>query len=215
VTDHSEAPAGNARPFGGSNLVGTFIVDAALPWVAVELLESHGVSSVAAFALAAVFPVGSVALAWLRHRRVEAIGIAVTIAMVLGICVSIATDDVRFGVVKGAPAYGLFGLACLASLGAGRPVMFYVSRYFVAGDDPAKRAAWEARLEQPGFRHAMRILTAVWGLATLAEAVVGVAFAFTLAPSVTLVAEPALALGTVAALLFWTTAYARRREARR
>lgn len=215
MTDHSEAPAANAIGFRISDLLGKIVVDMALPWMAVQILERNGVASVPAFALAAVFPVGSVAIAWVRHRRVEAIGIAVTIAILLGICVSFATDDVRFSTVKGAPAFGLFGLACLASLGARRPVMFYVSRYFVAGEDPAKRAIWETRAVEPGFRRAMWLLTVVWGLATLAEAAGGIVFAFVLPPSLTLVAEPALAFGTVALLLFWTTSFARRREARR
>ena len=70
------------------------------------------------------------------------------------------------------------------------------------------------RLESAGFRRSMRLLTLVWGVACLVETTLGIAAAFLLPPATALVAEPVLGLGTVAALLTWTTAYARRRAAR-
>jgi hypothetical protein len=57
----------------------------------------------------------------------------------------------------------------------------------------------------------MRLLTLVWGLAALVEATLGIAAAFLLPPGIALVVEPMLGIGTIAVLLTWTTAYARRR----
>ena len=61
---------------------------------------------------------------------------------------------------------------------------------------------------------AMRILTLVWGVAAIGESVLGIAAAFLLAPQAALIAEPVIALGTVALLLTWTAAFARRRTPR-
>jgi hypothetical protein len=217
MTDRAAAPPSFARAFGaegGRGLAVTLALDILLPWIAVRVLERHGVPSVAAFAAGALFPLASIVASWLRQRRVEIIGIAVIVTMACGVAMAFATSDVRFSVVKAAPAFGLFGIVCLGSLFAARPVMFYVSRHFAASDDASARAAWDARLQSPGFRQAMRILTLVWGVAAIGESVLGIAAAFLLAPQAALIAEPVIALGTVALLLTWTAAFARRRTPR-
>ena len=197
------APRGLAR---------SLVIDLAMPWIAVQLLQRvWGVPTVPAFAVAAIFPATSILLSWVRHRRPEYIGIGVLVTILSGIAVALLTNDVRFAVLKGAPALALFGLACLLSLRRERPLMFFVGRQFTAGDDEARAQAWTARLQNSGFRRAMRLLTLGWGLAALVEATLGIAAAFLLSPGIALVVEPMLGIAAVAALLTWTTAYARRR----
>lgn len=204
------APLRASPPGLGRSLV----VDVALPWLAVQFLErAWGVDTVPAFAAASLFPIASVVLSWVRYRRLEYIGMAVLFAIVTGVSIAFVTGDVRFAVLKGAPAFGLFGLACFTSLSRKRPLMFFVSRHFTAGADDAKAAAWTARLESAGFRRSMRLLTVVWGAACLVETVLGITAAFLLPPSTALIAEPVLGVGTITGLLIWTTAYARRRAA--
>ena len=92
--------------------------------------------------------------------------------------------------------------------------MFFFARQFTAGDDPAKTAAWNARVDIAGFRRAMRVLTLVWGLAFLAKAALWTASALLLSPTAALLSGPAIGLGAFAALMTWTIAYARRGAAR-
>jgi hypothetical protein len=216
MTDQAQSlPTLPAPPLQASfrRLARNLVVDAVLPWLAVQLLERlWGVGIVPALAMAAIFPVASVVLSWTRHRRPEVIGIGMLAAILSGVGVALVTDDAHFAVLKAAPAFGLFGLACLASLGRKRPLMFFVARQFIAGGDAAKAAAWTARLEDAGFRRSMRLLTIVWGVAALCEAALGIAAAFLLAPHIALVAEPVLGIGTTAALIVWTTAYSRGRQ---
>ena len=193
-------------------LLRNLIVDVALPWLLVQLLErTWAVDTVHAFAAASIFPIASIVLAWVRYRRPEIIGIAVLVTILTGITTALITDDVRFAVLKAAPAFGLFGIACLMSLPRRRPLMFFVGRYFTADGDAAKTAAWNARLENPGFRRSMRLLTIVWGTTCLIEAMLGIASASLLPPNSALIAEPVLGIGTTAGLLIWTAAYARQR----
>ncbi len=210
------SPPSFARAFGTEGTRGLAValaLDVVLPWLTVQVLERHGVSSVGAFAAAALFPLISIMASWLRQARVEVIGIAVILTMASGIAMSLVTNDVRFSVVKAAPAYGIFGIVCLGSLFASRPVMFFVARHFSTGD-AAARAAWDARQQSPTFRQAMRLLTLVWGVAAIVEAALGIAAAFLLKPQLALVVEPVMGLGTVALLLIWTAAFARRRTPR-
>ena len=196
-------------------LVRNLIVDMALPWIAVQVLtQVWGFSTVAAIAIAALFPASSIAIGALRRRRLDFIGALVLVTLIGGVAVSLATQDVRFALMRAVPGATLFAVACLASLPARRPLMFFLARQFTAGDDPAKIAAWNARVEIAGFRRAMRVLTAVWGLAFLAKAALWTASALLLSPMAALLSGPAIGLGAFAALMAWTIAYARRGAAR-
>lgn len=188
------------------------VVDAALPWVVVQLCERlWAAPEPLAFALASLFPAASVALSWARRRSVDVVGVAVLLILACGAAVTLATGDVRFALLKAAPVFGLFGVAALATAGSSRPLMFFVMRQLIAGGDGAIAAAWTARLRDAGFRRTMQRLTLVWGVACLAEACLGTAAALLLAPQSALVAEPVLGLGTAAGLLAWSTRYLRRR----
>jgi hypothetical protein len=59
-------------------LTRSLVIDVAMPWIAVQLLERFwGVPTVPAFVVAAIFPATSILLSWARHRRAEYIGIGV------------------------------------------------------------------------------------------------------------------------------------------
>jgi hypothetical protein len=122
-----------------------------MPWIAVQLLQRvWGGPTVPALAVAAIFPATSILLSWAEHRRAEYIGIGVLVTILSGIAVALLTNDVRFAVLKGAPAFALFGLACLLSLRRELPLVSFVGRQFTAGDE-ARTQAWTARLKMPDF----------------------------------------------------------------
>ena len=189
------------------------VIDAALPWIAVQLLtHQFGWPTAQAVAAAAAFPALSVIANFLRRRRVEWIGLIILVTLAGAVAVALTTGDARLALLKAAPGAVLFGLACLASLPARRPLMFFISRQFTAGDDPAKLAAWNARVDIPGFRHAMRVLTSVWGLAFLVKAALWTAAALLLPVSAALIVIPVLGFGMLGGLFAWTIAFARRRS---
>jgi hypothetical protein len=200
---------------GRDRVLWTLTLDIGAPYLAVRFLENHGLPTVEAFALAALFPLASTLVDWVRRRRVEIVGLIVLVTMASGVAIALLTSDVRFSVLKAAPAYGLFGLVCLCSLAVRRPAMFHVARYFSTLGDAAAGQRFDALLERPDFVRAMRFLTLVWGIAAVAECVLGSSAAFLLPPRAALVVEPALGFGAVAMLLTWAGAFARRQERRR
>ncbi len=68
---------------------------------------------------------------------------------------------------------GVFGLVCLGSLWSSRPLMFRFAFEFVGAETPKGRD-FAGRWRYAGFRHTFQVITAVWGVAYLAEAVVRV-----------------------------------------
>jgi hypothetical protein len=216
TTEQRAYDPGTFVPRFPPGLLRNLVVDAALPWVMVQVLtRGPGWSTAAAVAAGAVFPAVSVLVNFVRRRRVEWIGLIILVTMIGAIAIMLTTGNPRLVLLKPVPGAALFGLACLVSLPARRPLMFFVARQFTAGDDPAKRTAWDARIDSAGFRRAMRLLTLVWGLAFLAKTGLWTAAALLLPINAALIVIPALGFGVLGALFAWTIAFARRRAGER
>jgi hypothetical protein len=182
------------------------LFDVILPLAAVVALQHSDAEPLVAYAAAGFFPALSIVVSWISRRSIDVVGVGVLIGIASSLIVALFTSDPRFALVRAAPAFGLFGIACLVSLPTARPLMFFVARSFAAAGDRERIASWNERLEAPAFRQTTRRLTAVWGLGALAQAAFGVAVAF-LAPAgvaVAVVMEPAMAIAIIAALLAWS-----------
>ena len=199
-----------------TGLLRNLAVDMAIPWIAIQLLPRMlGISSPAAVALAALFPAGSMIVNWWRRRRIDYIGLFVLVMLIGGGTLVLITQDVRFVLLKPVAGAAIFGTACLATLGRRAPLMFFLARQVTAGDDPEKAAAWTGRLDNAGFRRAMRVLTLVWGLAFLGKAALWTLAVLLLPPNAALLTAPVFGIGIFAALMAWSIAFARRGAARR
>ena len=108
---------------------------------------------------------------------------------------------------------GAFGIAWFVSLALPRPIMFYFSRHFTAGRDPASIAEFDSGWQRLEFRHVARLITAVWGVASLVEFLVRVALVYTFPPAAVLVVSPIILGGLLIATIVWTFAYLRRMRA--
>jgi hypothetical protein len=186
------------------------LLDMVLPFLAVVILQRNGVAPLAAYAAASLFPASSIIVSWVESRRFDPIGIGVLAGLASALLIAVLTGDHRFGLVRAAPAFAIFGLACFVSLATKRPLMFFVARAFGTGGDAERIATWNARLTEPAFRRVMRRLTVVWGVGTLTQATLGIAAAFLLPGSVALIIEPMMAIAILAMLLAWTRAVQRR-----
>jgi hypothetical protein len=107
-----------------------------------------------------------------------------------------------------------FGLALLVSLILPRPLMFYFSRYFAAGNH-SENIAWFDSLWQYGeFRTSMRVMTAVWGVGFLLEAAIRIYLVTVLSTEQFLIVSPFVIYGIIGLLMAWTFYYGRQRRKR-
>ena len=104
---------------------------------------------------------------------------------------------------------GALGVACFVSLLLPRPLMFYIGRQFMAGDDPGKRAQFDAEFLRPGGRRVHCLITAVWGGAYGRGFVVRVVLVLTLPPVVVVGLAPIILGAITFATIGWTMAYVR------
>jgi hypothetical protein len=112
-----------------------------------------------------------VAWQWARRRRIDPIGSIVLFGFIAGVLASIVLGGDAFVLkVRDSAFTALFGLVCLGSLLATRPLMFFIGRALSAGDDPVRVAAYDTLWTLPTGPRTFRLITAVWGLGLLVEA---------------------------------------------
>ncbi len=205
--------ASTTTPRFGS-LYRSLIVSVALPLIAVQVLLHRGTPPVMALAIAAIFPFADAVGGLVRKRRFDPIAVLSLIAIVAGVATSGLSGNPAFAVAKESLFTSVFGLVFLGSLLTSRPLIFHLGRQFSTGGDPASLARWDALWERPAFRRVVRLMTAVWGCGLLLEAVVRVVAAFTLPVTVSTIVSPVVGVGTIVALVVWTSRYAKAVRAR-
>jgi len=200
----------NPEPAGGfsfKQMLPTLVIDVAMPIVAFNLLRSYGVSTLCALLAGGLFPAINNLRVWARSRRLEPLGIIVMTFLVIGTAASLISGSMFFALIKESFLTATFGFICLGSLLADQPLMFYINRQFVAGDDPVRLEWWNGLWQYPNFRAAQRLVTAVWGIAYLVEALLRVGFALALPPAQVVVISPVMAFGVMIVLIAWTRRY--------
>jgi hypothetical protein len=179
--------------FSFTQMIPTLVSDVAMPIVAFNVLTHYGVSTLWALVAGGLFPALNSLRVWIKSRKLEPLGIIVMSFLAVGTAASFLTAT--------------FGFICLGSLMAERPLMFYINRQFVAGDDPVQLKWWNGLWEFPHFRAAQRLVTTVWGIAYIVEALVRVGFAMVLSPAQVVAISPVMAFGVTVALIAWTRRY--------
>src|SRR5713226_1431326 len=136
-------PAGR---FSFKQMLPTLVFDVAMPIVAFNVLTRYGVGTLWALVAGGFFPAINNLRVWARSRRLEPLGIIVITFLVIGTAGSLISGSVFFALIKESFLTATFGFICLGSLFAQRPLMFYINRQFVAGDDPERLAWWDGLL---------------------------------------------------------------------
>ncbi|MBT2467545.1 hypothetical protein J7E97_06595 [Streptomyces sp. ISL-66] len=205
------ARSGAAAAIGWILTIGFNVV---APILTYNMLTDRGWSEFAALLLSGAWPVvdSVVHLAW--RRKVDEFAVVTLVFLVITALVTlIGAHSARALLIKDSGVTGLFGVLCIATLFAPRPLMFYFGRKFGTDGTTEGVAYFNGLWQYPGFRSAMRRMTTVWGIAYLAEACLRVALAFLLSVDTMVVLSPVLIYGVLVSLIFWTIRFSKRTQA--
>jgi intracellular septation protein A len=185
------------------------------PIVTYQVLTDHGVGEFRALLLSGVWPVIDtvIHLAWKRKLDEFAI-VSLAFVLLAAVVTLIGPHSSRLLLVKDSAVTGVFGLVCLLSLAAPRPLMFYFGRKFATDGTVEGAQWWNGMWRYEGFRRVQRVLTIGWGAAYTIEAVVRIVLSYELSTDTMVVVNSVLAYGVTAALATWTAVYSRRAQAR-
>ncbi len=196
-----------------ASLAPIVVFDIAGPLAAYYLMRSAGLSTLSALILSGVLPAVGIALGVARSRRLDAIGAVVLIGIVVGTVAAAASGSTHLVLLDGTIPTAMFGLVCLASLWSTRPLIFRLALEGMGADTPKGRD-FADRWRYPGFRHAFRVITIVWGIAFLVEVVVQVAIIETSSAGVTKTTSNLLPLAFAAVVVAWNIAYGKSSQRR-
>jgi len=157
---------GNRNRLLSLAMIGVF--DIAGPLVAYSMLRSAGQSQVSALILSGAFPALGILVSVIRHRRVDTIGVLVLAGIAVGTVLGLLSGSPRLVLAEGSVPTAVFGLLCLGSLWARRPLIYRFAIEFIGAGTPRGRE-FESLWQYPAFRHSFRLYTLVWGVVYLAE----------------------------------------------
>ena len=184
-----------------------------LPVVAYMILRPHLGSDAVALAIVMVFPIIEIGFERFRHRHFEPIGIIALVGIAIGLIGAVALHgDATLLKVRDSLVTGVFGAACLVSLGSRRPAMFYLGRSFATGNEPDKLTEFNKIWDLPGVPGRFRFSTLVWGVVLVAEAILRTGLALTLPTETFLVITSFLSWAVIGGLLWFTARYSRAGE---
>ncbi|MFI1973189.1 hypothetical protein BLA24_05095 [Streptomyces cinnamoneus] len=214
----SAQPSAPGKGIGAKTVVSwvvSIVCNVALPIVTYNQLTAAGWSEFSALAVSGVWPVVDTVVYLIWHRRVDEFAIVTMIFMALTLVVTaVGPHSTRLLLVKDSAVTGLFGVVCLVSLAAPRPLMFYLGRKF--GTDGTKEgvAHWNGLWQHELFRRSLTVITLGWGVGYVAEAVVRVGLSYALATDGMVTVNSVLSYGVPAVLIAWTISYSKRTRAR-
>jgi hypothetical protein len=150
-------------------LIPTLVVDGLLPVALFKGLEALGVAPVWALAAGCAPPLLNNLRTWIASRRLDPVGLLIIASLASGVAATMITGSLGSRVVTDCLLNGGWGAAFLGSLLLARPLMFYLIRALVAGEDATRTEAWNGLWRYAAFRATLRSTTAIWGLVYFAE----------------------------------------------
>lgn len=199
------------------NWVPAILFSIVLPYVTYgQLTDRHIMGAVPALLLSGVWPAAESLVTLAIRRKVDELGVLVLVMLAASVVSMLAFNSPSMVLMKDSGITGLFGLAVLFSLLLPRPLMFYFGRKFATNGTKAAAEYWNGLWQYPGFRHTQRVLTVVWGVAFLAEALLRIAIvaAHVLSIKNAMLMSNVLPFVVIALLITFTMVYSARSQRR-
>lgn len=212
-----ERPGPPARSQGAAigGWVLTLALNVAAPIITYNALRDQGWSEFAALLASGAWPVLDSAVHLVWRRRLDEFAVVTLVFLVITAVVTlVGPHSAKALLIKDSAVTGLFGLLCLATLLAPRPLMFYFGRKFATDGSATSTAWWNGLWQFEGFRRTMRTMTTVWGVAYCLEAAARIALTYLLSTDTVASLSPILIYGVLGALALWTAMYGKRSRRR-
>ena len=186
-------------------------VNIVAPYLVYSLVKPH-YGEVTALIASSGPPVLWSIIEFVRRRTWDVISLFVIVGIVLSLAAVAGGGSPRLLLLRERMVTAIIGLAFVVSAAIGRPLVYELARAGMRRNKSTELASFEANRSNAGFRHAMMVMTLVWGCGLMLEAGFAAFLVFTLTTRQYLVAGPIVGYSTMGVLSLWTYLYARYRQ---
>jgi hypothetical protein len=181
-------------------IIFTLLINGIVPWMLYVWL-SHFMTSIAALSVATMVPLIDNLVHLIKHRKFDAFGSLMLFTFVLTLVLVALGGSEKILLIRESMITGSVGLIFLGSLFFHRPLMFHLAKRFIGNPDFVGNWQYEY------FRSVMRLMTLVWGMILLLEAVVRTLMVFQLTIAEYLALSNLVLYGFIGIAIAWTFIY--------
>ncbi|OIK10954.1 hypothetical protein BIV60_19470 [Bacillus sp. MUM 116] len=190
------------------NIALSIVVNGAIPVLVYNLLLDH-FSSFISLLIATLIPLGDNLYHLIKFRKADAFGLFMLIGFLLSLAAFVLGGNERLILLRESVVTGLLGLIFIGSLFFGKPLIYHFAIRFSAGDESEKKGQFIKNWKVPYFRFVLRLMTAIWGIALLGDAVLRVILVYELSISTFLAVSQMIFYGVIGAAILFTIIYRR------
>lgn len=187
------------------SLIATVVINGVLPILLYHWLE-RVMPSLSALMIATIVPLlENVIYVW-KRRVFDVFGLLMLGSIVLSIALASLGGDATLVLLRDSYVTMAVGGCFIVSLFMHRPLIYHLSKRFLTHLSAEQlEENWKINY----YRFVFRLITAVWGIALLLEALVRIVLVYQLSTEVFLVVSKFLLYGTIVITAGWTIVYRR------
>ena len=190
------------------SVIVSILINGLVPVVVYNLLLDH-FSSFVSLLLATMVPLLDNLYHIVKHRKADAFGLFMLTAFVLSLLAFLLGGNEKLILMRESLVTGILGLIFIGSLFYSKPLIYHFAIRFSSNDESVQKGKFANNWEYSYFRFVIRLMTAVWGIALLAEAVIKTILVYELSISAFLAISQIIFYSVLGVTILWTVIYRR------
>jgi hypothetical protein len=184
----------------------SIVINGVIPLVVYNLLIPY-TSSLTALMIATAIPLADNLIFIFKFQKIDAFAAFMLLGFVLSILAFFIGGNEKLILIRESFVTGIMGIVFLLSLLFPRPLIYHFAVKFIAGDDRSKQDSFNEGWKHSYFRFVLRLMSAVWGITLVGEAIVKVILVYQLSVSAFLAVSQLVFYSILGAAILWTVLY--------
>ena len=151
---------------------------------------------------------------FVKERKVDALSVIALAGITMSLLMFVSGGSAQLIALKEKMVTLLFGFAFLGSALIGKPLIYPLARATMARQSREAAESFDARRGSAGQRYTVMLMTWVWGVGLVADALLSILLVYSVPMRLYLIVSPILGYVTFGGLGAWTFLYRRRRMKR-
>lgn len=190
----------------GKAVIVSILINGLTPVVLYNLLLNH-FSSFFSLLIAASVPLLDNLYHIVKHKKADAFGLFMLTGFVLSLLAFLLGGSEKLILMRESLVTGILGLIFIVSLFCSKPLIYHFAIRFSSNDESKQKGKFLSNWEFPYFRFVIRLMTAVWGISLLAEAVIRMILVYKLSISAFLAVSQIIFYSVIGLTILWTVVY--------